>query len=293
MTTAVTPLAQGQGPATRLAPTPSGLLHAGNALGFLLTRTLADRLGARLRLRIDDLDMERVRPEYMADIFESLEWLGITWEEGPQSVQEHREAYGQALRIPAYHRLLEDLVANDAVFACTCTRSASRVQGTGTVCGSGCERRGLDVNDPQAVLRLRVPPDTMITVPAVAGPDTRVDVYATLGQPVLRQRPTADGPGRPAYQVASLADDMDMHITHIVRGVDLLPSTACQLYLAELLGLHRFLRVRFLHHELVLNERGEKLSKSAGAASLRAMRERGEGPEALVAQAERLIARVP
>lgn len=278
--------------ATRVAPTPSGFLHAGNAISFLLTSALAERMGASLRLRIDDLDQDRVREAYLEDIFESLHWLGIVWQHGPKDADHHRRMYSQSLRSGRYHAMLDELAATGSVYACTCTRAQALPVGTGTVCGGGCEAMGSPFDAPTATLRLRVPPGTVVRIPAYKGGWGEVDLHASLGHPVLRQRPGPDTPGRPAYQVASLADDLDMRITHIVRGVDLLPSTACQLYMAELLGRSAFLNVRFLHHELVLDARGSKLSKSAGAASLKAMRERGEGPEELRIRAKRLIDQV-
>ncbi len=105
-----------------------------------------------------------------------------------------------------------------------------------------------------------------------------------MRDPVLRQRN-----GRPAYQIASLADDVDFGIDLIVRGADLLPSTACQLLLAELLGLTAFTRTRFIHHPLITALDGTKLSKSDGASSLKAMREAGIAPDALHAQADALF----
>lgn len=95
--------------------------------------------------------------------------------------------------------------------------------------------------------------------------------------------------GLPAYQVASLCDDVQFEITHVIRGEDLMASTRAQQFLAECLGLSDFLRIQFLHHPLVTDATGAKLSKSAGADSLRAMREAGAGPEAVFRQAATLL----
>lgn len=249
---------------TRLAPTPSGYLHAGNAINFLLTARLARQTGARLRLRIDDLDRERVRTEYLTDVFRSLAWLGITWHEGPTSVQEHQRNWSQQLRIPRYQALLNRLRDQGHVYACDC----SRKQLAHGVCR--CRSRGYAFTSPDVAWRLQVPANTMVRVPRWGGRVEEVMLHSVMPDPVLRQRN-----GRPAYQIASLADDVDHATTFIVRGADLLPSTACQLYLAELLGLEQFKRVLFLHHPLERDAAGHKLSKSQGAASLKALYEAG------------------
>jgi hypothetical protein len=87
---------------TRLAPTPSGYLHAGNAINFLITARLAQESGSRVLLRIDDLDQERVRPEYVEDVFRSLEWLGIHWDDGPSGPEELYSTWSQQLRTARY-----------------------------------------------------------------------------------------------------------------------------------------------------------------------------------------------
>ncbi|MBK9512469.1 MAG: hypothetical protein IPO05_02320 [Flavobacteriales bacterium] len=282
----------GKGPATRLAPTPSGFLHAGNAISFLLTHFLASRIGATMVLRIDDLDQERTRPAFVEDIFEGLHWLGIDWQRGPTCASDHFLNFSQSLRLARYNAVVEDLIRHQAVFACTCSRPQTRPMGTGSICIRGCEANELEGVRLSASLRLRVPPACMVRIPTWRGEDRVVDLHAAMGEPVIRQRPGPSVLGRPSYQIASLADDIDMGITHIVRGVDLLPSTACQLHIAGMLGMGGFLGIRFVHHELILDPQGGKLSKSAGSASLKAVRERNEGPEALFLEAERLSASV-
>ena len=142
------------------------------------------------------------------------------------------------------------------------------------------------------MLRLRLPTDRSVRIPVWKGPELMVDLAREMGDPVLRQRSMGNGPGRPAYQIASLADDVDHGTTLIVRGMDLLPSTACQIYLAERLGSEQFRQVRFVHHPLVLDALGRKLSKSAGSMSLQALRAAGHGPEELLSRALELSARV-
>ena len=116
-----------------------------------------------------------------------------------------------------------------------------------------------------------------------------VDLALTMGDPVVRHRLSGEARGRVSYQIASLADDLDFGITHVVRGADLLPSTACQLHLAKLLGLKTFESISFHHHELELGPNGEKLSKSEGATSLSSMRARGVSPKILHRQADKMV----
>lgn len=263
---------------TRLAPTPSGFLHVGNAINFLITHRLAQQAGARLRLRIDDLDAGRMRPEYVADVFHSLQWLRMAWDDGPSTPEEHFAECSQELRLERYMGLIDRLRAVGHLYACTC----SRRQLAEGKCDCRSMHRPFDA--PDTAWRLHVPTGTTISVPVLGGAPVVVDLVEAMGDPVLRQRN-----GRPAYQIASLADDLDHGTTFIVRGADLLPSTACQLYLARLLGAESFLHVRFLHHPLETDATGAKLSKSAGSTSLKAIREAGHSPDALVQRAELML----
>jgi glutamyl-tRNA synthetase len=258
---------------TRIAPTPSGLLHAGNAVAFLLTAELALRQKAVLRLRIDDLDTERMRPEYLDEIFDALHDLDIEWQEGPKKRLEHQRSWSQHLRLGRYQGLLDLLKEQGDLYACACTRTELKHR------PCGCRSKQLPFDAPESAWRLRIPEDAWVRMRGLHGEPQRLRVAERMSDPVLRQRPSLGG--RPAYQIASLADDTDHGTTLIVRGMDLLPSTACQLYLAERLGLAGFQQVRFVHHPLVTDAQGRKLSKSDGADSLKARRARGESAEGL------------
>lgn len=274
-----------KGGRTRLAPTPSGYLHAGNAINFLITARLAQATGARVLLRIDDLDAERVRPEYLEDIFRSLEWLGIAWDEGPSGPEDFRQNWSQQLRLARYHELTDALRRQGVLYACDCSRSKLRTEAIEGRYPGTCRTRGSDLDGPDRAWRLDLGAELTVQVPSCSGASTEVDLARSMGDPILRQRN-----GRPAYQLASLADDIDFATTFIVRGADLLASSACQLHCAELLGLKTLQQVCFVHHELLHDDAGNKLSKSAGASSLKAMREGGLGPGALHEQADRLLA---
>jgi glutamyl/glutaminyl-tRNA synthetase len=273
-----------RGGRTRLAPTPSGYLHAGNALNFLLTDRLARSLGARVLLRIDDLDAERMRPEYLEDIFRSLEWLGVAWDEGPTGTDDFVANWSQQQRVPRYQALADSLRSRGVLYGCDCSRSVLRRTAVDGRYPGTCRERGLDLDAPEVAWRLALGERLLVDVPSLLGPSVEVDLVQAMGDPVLRQRN-----GRPAYQLASLADDVDHGITFIVRGEDLLPSSACQLHIAGLLGLTAFQCIHFVHHPLLRDTRGAKLSKSFGATSLQAMRASGADPARLRADADELL----
>jgi len=259
---------------SRLAPTPSGYLHIGNAVNFLITWLLVRTAGGVLRLRIDDADSTRSRPEFVEDIFAQLDWLGIGWDEGPGGPDDFYHRHSQLLKIERYRVLLEELCGSAHLFACGCSRSEI---GGGLYPGT-CRASQLAPLPGQAV-RIHVPEPTEVRVNGAVVPLCR-----TMGDFVLWRKD-----GQPAYQLASLADDIDERINLIVRGEDLLESTAAQLFLAERLGAGNFLTTTFRHHALVTGGTGGKLSKSDNALSLKAMREKGIGRGEVYCTAARML----
>ncbi|MBK7114369.1 MAG: tRNA glutamyl-Q synthetase [Flavobacteriales bacterium] len=267
---------------TRLAPTPSGYLHVGNAFNFLLTERLARSSGSRLLLRIDDLDQERVRPEYIEDIFRSLEWLGITWDEGPSGPDDFQRNWSQRLRLEKYRALAARLRSAGHTYACVCSRAqleALRSTGEEHAC-----RNGPVVMGRVASVRLRIPDPCPVRIMELSGAQT-VDLHHEMPDPVMEQR----GTGRPAYQLTSLCDDVAYGVTFLVRGRDLWPSTVCQIHVAQCLGLRSFTAIRTLHHPLVMDAEGAKLSKSTGVTSLVTLRGSGVGPDGLRRSVDRFI----
>jgi glutamyl-tRNA synthetase len=269
---------------SRIAPTPSGYLHIGNAFSFVLTWLLVRKHGGSLHLRIDDLDAERKRPEYVQDIFETLDWLQLDYDTGARSVEEFEDVYAQRHRLPAYHVALEQLTAQpnvktnvktNIVFACECSRTQIlRRSPSGRYPGT-CQWKHLPLSTPETALRLVVEDAAEISIPSIVQTNT-IALGQTMGSFVVRRRD-----GTPAYHLASVVDDCTDGITHIVRGADLLPSTAAQLLLAERLGgsIHtRFSAVWFLHHPLLLDAAGRKLSKSEGSTALKTLRSEGASP---------------
>jgi glutamyl-Q tRNA(Asp) synthetase len=237
---------------TRIAPTPSGFLHKGNALNFLLVQALAKQSGASILLRIDDGDRERYRPAYAQNIFDTLHLLGIDWQEGPKNVKDLEEQWSQRHRMALYEQALRILAEKEAVFACTCSRTEA------VTCR--CEDKNISLRTPNAAWRLRTSED-LLTVKEWNS-ITQTTLSAEMKNFVVRKRD-----GLPAYQLCSVVDDVHFGIDLIVRGEDLWPSTLAQLYLAKVLGLSSFLAVTFVHHPLLTNDDGEKLSKSVGNAA--------------------------
>lgn len=234
----------------RVAPTPSGFLHRGNAVNALLTSWWASALGASLGLRIDDVDSARVRPEYLHDIFDVLAWLGVEWSSGPRAAQQ-----STGLRTQRIRRAREALTAarEDGleVYACTCSRRVLTSIPSGG-CPRGCRDRDLPFERDRTALRVVVGPGTTIDVSG-----RTVDVAAALGDFVVWRRDDV-----PAYQWLSVVEDTDAQVTHILRGEDLLVSSAAQILLARYLPESRFSQAIFVHHPLIKDATGTKLSKS-------------------------------
>ncbi|OWP63548.1 hypothetical protein CDA63_08165 [Hymenobacter amundsenii] len=272
---------------SRLAPTPSGFLHLGNAVNFTLTWLLTRRAGGTLHLRIDDLDRARYRPAYLNNIFQTLDWLGLDYDHGPIGPDDFERHFSQQHRLPEYEAALQTArAAHPGLFyACRCSRAA--LARTATLAGrypGTCRELQLPPDEPHAAWRARVPCNTTITFPDLAqGPQTAA-LAQELGDFVVRKKD-----GAAAYQVASVLDDGRLGVNFVVRGLDLLPSTAAQLWLAQYLpGQISFEQTRFLHHGLVLDENGQKLSKSTQAGQ-----QRGILAEAIAAQAVyRAVARL-
>jgi glutamyl-tRNA synthetase len=261
---------------TRIAPTPSGFLHLGNALSFAITWALARRQQGIVVLRIDDLDNTRFRPEYLQDIFDTLDFMGLDYDEGPRNPADFKENYSQHLRLPAYQALLDKLVAQGKVYACPCSRSQIAAVSPQGLYPLTCRDAQLPLHAPDAAWRIRIPDDTVIAFQDQLLGHCTVPLALEMPDFVVRRRD-----GIPAYQVASLCDDLEMGINLIVRGKDLMISTAAQLYLAQQIGATAFTNAQFVHHPIVSSSDGHKLSKSDDALSILEMRKSGLQPKEL------------
>jgi glutamyl/glutaminyl-tRNA synthetase len=247
---------------TRLAPTPSGFLHLGNAFSFITTAMVAKKHHASIFLRIDDLDKERMRQEYVEDIFETLNFLGINWQEGPKDITEYQQ-FSQFARLEHYHEALNKLVELDAVYACKCSRTEFAYP-------CSCKVSNINLNEKDVCWRLRTDENKELVLNKIDGSTEQFILPATQADFIVRKKD-----GLPAYQLASLVDDCLFNINLIIRGEDLFDSTLAQLYLADVLGNQNFLEAKFLHHALMLNSDGTKLSKSAGDTSIQYLRKHG------------------
>lgn len=255
---------------TRIAPTPSGYLHLGNAFSFALTAALADRYGATTVLRIDDLDRQRVQPAYIQDIFDTLDFLDIPWHEGPRSPDEFEREYSQLQRLHLYRRAFEELRDRDTVFACNCSRTVARQTEADAVYAGHCRRKALQLDAPGVKWRMHTTAGLPLTVRTTGSVVTTV-LPIEQQNFIVRKKD-----GMAAYQLASLIDDQYFGVNLIVRGRDLWPSTLAQHYLARVLGVHGFIDSTFHHHALFRDSDGMKLSKSAGATSIQYLRKAGK-----------------
>lgn len=236
----------------RYAPTPSGFLHEGNICNFILTRVLAKANHGRILLRIDDLDRERFRNSYLEDIFRQLDLFGLEYDEGPSGPDDFLKNWSQHSRIPLYQDLIRQLLSNERVFACVCSRKDIE---SGKTCS--CHYDKLTAHEvPLRYNTEQLPPVSWKDELAGA---VNIDVHAELHNFILRKKD-----GLPSYQATSLADDIHFKITDIVRGEDLKASTAAQLLLSDINHHSSFQKNLFYHHPLIHHVGGEKLSKSAG-----------------------------
>lgn len=239
----------------RLAPTPSGFIHQGNLFHFWLTRDWAQRLGKPLLLRMDDLDDERCQPAYVDFLFEALAFFGIHWDLGPKNNADLVRQWSQKHRLAHYNQYLEVLKKQEAVFYCSCSRKQIHQAGELSGCVAHCKEEQ-SLKDPNTcALRLQTKNEKLGLLNWEGNSDD-LPPDASVREFVVKRRE-----GIPSYQLVSLVDDLHFGVTHIIRGMDLLPSSWAQLQLAEILPAPSFQKIRFLHHPLLM-EGNQKLSKS-------------------------------
>ena len=260
---------------TRIAPTPSGFLHLGNVLSFVITAALAQKNKAKILLRIDDLDRLRVNEHYIQDIFDTLNFLEIPWDEGPGDVRDFEDNYSQRHRMPFYREAMEHLRGGELVFACTCSRKQTN---SGTVDACECQVQQIPLDTQNASWRL-ISGNNKLPVKTYQGQLIDAKLPAEMHNFIVRKKD-----GYPSYQLTSLIDDLYYGIDLIVRGDDLWPSTLAQQQLALALGKSDFGDITFYHHPLIMETSGKKLSKSAGANSVKYLREKGKSPADIYTQ---------
>jgi len=258
---------------TRIAPTPSGFLHLGNVLSFAITAALAKKTNAKLFLRIDDADRERTNKLYVQDIFDTLNFLEIPWDEGPRNVYEYEHEYSQVRRMDIYSKALQQLREGGNLFACTCSRSEVLQRSAENIYTGTCRDKHISLDTPNVNWRIRTSETKELEVKTLQGQIIKTVLPVTMTDFVVRKRD-----GFPAYQLTSLIDDVHFGIDLIVRGADLWPSTLAQQYLASQLALDAFSNATFYHHPLLMDEQGNKLSKSIGSTSVQYFRKQHKKP---------------
>jgi len=263
---------------SRLAPTPSGFLHLGNAVNFTLTWLLTRQAGGLLHLRIDDLDRTRFRPVYLENIFRTLDWLGLDYDLGPSGRDDFERNFSQQHRLPEYEAVLQAAHTKHPgmFYACRCSRTelARQALSAGRYVGT-CRAAHLPLDAAGVAWRAHVPSETHISFLDARRGAVCVALTQELGDFVVRKKD-----GVVAYQIASVVDDVRLGVNLIVRGQDLLASTAAQLWLApQLPGQAAFNHTQFWHHKLLTNSSGEKLSKSTQAGTRRGILEEAATPQ--------------
>lgn len=250
---------------TRIAPTPSGFLHLGNVLSFSITATLARKTGAKILLRIDDMDQTRADARYVQDVFDTLNFLGIPWDEGPANTEDFERNYSQIHRLNLYNQALEKLYTKGLIYGCGCSRKQLATR------NCPCAGKHMPFDTLDVSWRLKTDTQTVLNIQDYKSGVTQAVLPPEMENFVVKRRD-----GLPAYQLTSVIDDLHFGIDFIVRGQDLWASTVAQTYLASVLNEKQFASIIFYHHPLLMESTGKKLSKSAGATSVKHMCEQGK-----------------
>jgi glutamyl/glutaminyl-tRNA synthetase len=271
----------------RLAPSPTGYLHLGHARTFWVAHQRARACGGKLVFRNEDLDQQRCRPEFVKAMYDDLRWLGLDWDEGPDLKPEEGGAFGpysQSQRRSFYLEAWRRLRDHGRIYPCTCSRkdleralSAPHEDDDEIAYSGTCRAKQAEAANWQSPggvsWRFRVPDQRLITF--LDGCQDRQHFTAGLdfSDFLVWRRDDI-----PAYQLAVVVDDEAMRITEVVRGADLLRSTARQLLLIEALG---YATPRYFHCPLMRDEQNRRLAKRNDALSLRHLREEGADPASL------------
>lgn len=258
---------------TRLAPTPSGYLHLGNILSFAITTVIAEKTRAGTLLRIDDMDWVRSNDLVVQDIFDTLHFLSIPWNEGPKDFTQFREEYSQINRLELYRKAVSQLQEQGSLFACACSRAQVRAVNADGAYPGTCRDKNIPFDAPDVCWRLRTDGAKEIAVKTLDGTVVRSTLPPIMKDFIIKKKD-----GFPGYQLTSLLDDIHFGVDLIIRGADLWPSTLAQLYLSSFVTANSFHRTTFYHHQLINDENGDKLSKSGGATSIQYLRKEHRTP---------------
>ncbi|MBW4627821.1 MAG: glutamate--tRNA ligase [Brasilonema octagenarum HA4186-MV1] len=266
----------------RIAPSPTGNLHIGTARTAVFNWLFARHHGGQFILRIEDTDLERSRPEYTENIFQGLRWLGLTWDEGP---------FFQTKRLEMYKSAVQTLFDKKLAYRCYTTpeelealREAQKARNEAPRYDN--RHRNLTPEQEAAykaegrnfVIRFKIDDDREIVWNDLVR-EKMVWRGSDLGGDMVIARAAADGIGVPLYNFAVVVDDIDMQITHVIRGEDHIANTAKQILLYEAFGAKM---PEFAHTPLILNQEGRKLSKRDGVTSIFDFKQMGFTAEAMV-----------
>ncbi|PKP71506.1 MAG: glutamate--tRNA ligase [Alphaproteobacteria bacterium HGW-Alphaproteobacteria-4] len=266
---------------TRFAPSPTGYIHVGNLRTALMAYLIARKAGGQFILRLDDTDRERSKVEYADAIMEDLEWLGLHWDRVERQSErfDRYEAAADSLRaLGKFYECFESPVELDLKRKKQLDMHKPPVYDRTALGLSAFEKDRLREEGREGYWRFLLEQERIEWVDGIMGPIS-IDA-ASLSDPVLIR---ADG--QVLYTFASSVDDLQMGVTHIVRGADHVTNTATQIQIMRALG---GTPPAFAHHSLLTGPQGEELSKRLGTLSLRDLRARGVAPEALLSLMARL-----
>jgi glutamyl-tRNA synthetase len=271
----------------RYAPSPTGDLHLGNLRTALLAWLFARCTGGQFVLRIEDLDRPRVRTGASERMLFDLSWLGLDWDEGPD-IGGPYAPYIQSERQEIYTTYLQRLLDKGLIYPCYCSRAEIARSASAPHADEGprypatcryltqAQRRQHEANNRRTSLRFRVDDERTVSFTDLLVGPVEQQVQQTIGDFIVCRSDSIF-----AYQFAVVVDDALMHINQVVRGVDLLQSTARQILLFEALG---FPIPSFAHVPLLLDEHGKRFSKRIQSAGIEPLRAAGATPEQVVGQ---------
>ncbi|MCA0962819.1 glutamate--tRNA ligase [Salipiger bermudensis] len=266
---------------TRFAPSPTGHIHVGNLRTALFNYLIARKAGGTFILRIDDTDPERSKEEYVDGIKRDLEWLGLTWdriERQSERLDRYHAAADQLRGIGRFYEAWETPTELDLKRKKQLNMGKPPVYDRAALALSDDEKAALRAERGDGVWRFKLDQERIEWTDGILG-DISIDA-ASVSDPVLIR-----GDGQILYTLASVVDDTEMGVTHVVRGSDHVTNTATQIQIINALG---GTVPSFAHHSLLTGPQGESLSKRLGVLSIRDLRESGVEPEALLSLMARL-----
>ncbi|MBD2136946.1 glutamate--tRNA ligase [Anabaena sp. FACHB-1237] len=266
----------------RIAPSPTGNLHIGTARTAVFNYLFAHHHGGKFILRIEDTDLERSRPEYTENIMSGLRWLGINWDEGP---------FYQSQRLHLYREAVQKLLDQGLAYRCYTTseeldalRESQKAKNEAPRYDNRHrhltpeQQAAFEAQGRSSVIRFKIDDDREIVWhDLVRGKMSWRG--SDLGGDMVIARAASDGVGQPLYNFVVVVDDIDMQISHVIRGEDHIANTAKQILLYEAFNATI---PQFAHTPLILNQEGRKLSKRDGVTSISDFQAMGFTPEGLV-----------